>query len=144
MSSITAANSVIILSVPGVFAVGQRLAGFATDNVFDTDPIDTAQVQMGVDGRLSAGFIFVPIAQNYHLQADSPSNAVFDQWYSAQQQARELFPANAIVNLASAIGKKWTMTRGFLTGFPPTPAAAKVLQPRKFTITWNLALPSPA
>lgn len=143
MSTITSANAIIMIGVPGLFPVPQQLQGFAADDVFDTDALDSAEVLMGVDGQLSAGFVFVPVKQNYSLQADSASNLFFDTWWAVQQQLHEVLPANANVVLG-AVGTKWAMTRGFLTSFKPTPDAKKVLQPRRFTITWESVLPAPS
>lgn len=143
MASITGANSVIMISIPLLFPIPQQLQGFAVDDVFDTDALESAETQMGVDGNLSAGFVYVPVKQNYSLQADSPSNFIFDTWWATQQQARDLFQANGVV-LLTAVGSKWTMRKGFLTTYMPIPAVKKLLQPRKHTITWQSVVPSPA
>ena len=42
------------------------------------------------------------------------------------------------------ISSKWTLTKGFLTDFTPTPAVKKLLQRRQFGITWNFLQVSPA
>lgn len=139
--TITSANATIMLAIASVFPTPQQLQGFAADDIFNTDALSSAETLMGVDGRLSAGFVFVPIVQGYTLQADSDSNDLFDQWYQAQQTARELFPASGIVLLTS-IGKKWQMNRGFLTTFPPIPDGGKYLKPRKYGITWESVNPS--
>lgn len=141
MPSISGVNAVVMISVVGLFPIPQQLQGFATDDVFDTDALESAEVLMGVDGRLSAGFVNVPVKQNYTLQADSPSNFFFDTWWAAQQQVADLYIANGVV-LLSAVGTKWTMTRGFLTSFPPIPVVKKLLQPRKFGITWERISPA--
>lgn len=141
MASLTASNSVIMLSITGLFPIPQQLQGFAADDVFDTDVLESAEVLMGVDRRLSGGFVAVPVKQNYSLQADSLSIFVFDTWWSAQQQAGDVFTANGLVVLP-AVGKKWTMSRGFLTGYKPTPDVKKLLQPQKFSITWESMLPA--
>ena len=139
MSTITAANAVVMFSIPGLFPIPQQLQGFAADDVFDTDPIESAEVLMGVDGNLSAGFVYVPIQQSYALQADSPSVFIFDTWWAAQQQIKDIFFANASVQLPS-LNKKWVMTRGVLTNYKTAPDARKILQPQKFRISWQSSL----
>jgi hypothetical protein len=134
--SITAANAIFQLFIPDVFSAPQQLQGFAADDIFDTDDQELVQTTMGVDGLLSAGFVFVETKQSITLQADSESNDVFDQWNGAQQANLDAFPASAVIVLP-AIGKKWQLTRGFLTSFKPIPSAGKILKPRKFTITWQ-------
>lgn len=143
MTSLTAANAVITLTIPGVFNSPQQLQQFAADDATDTDTITTAQVQMGVDGFLSGGFVYVEVKQGYTLQGDSPSNFIFDQWAAAQQAAQDTFVANGVLLLKS-LGTKWTWTRGFLTQYKPAPDVKKILQPRKYEITWQRMAPQPS
>lgn len=141
--SLTAANAVITIGIDTVFPIPQTLKGFAADDVFDTDEIKSVETQMGVDGVLSGGFVFVEVAQKYKLQADSASCAIFDAWYAAQVAAQDVFNANGGLSLKT-LKTKWAMTKGFLTGYKPAPDAKKLLQPRVFTITWQSILPAPA
>jgi hypothetical protein len=143
MASITAASAIVMFTIPGIFVTPQQLQGFAADDVFDTDPLESAETMMGVDGKLSAGFVFVPTLHNYALQADSPSIFIFDTWWNAQQIAHEVFFANATVLLTS-VGKKWAMTNGILSNYKPLPDAKKVLQPQRFRVTWESSLPAVA
>lgn len=142
MGSITGANAVVMLSIFGIFPIPQQIQGFAADDVFDTDAINSAEVVMGVDGKLSAGFVYVPVVQNYSVQADSPSTVIFDTWWAVQQQARETFRATGIITL-TAINKKWTLTNGVMTTFKPIPDTKKLLQPQRFAITWESMFPAP-
>jgi hypothetical protein len=75
--------------------------------------------------------------------ADSESNFFFDQIYLKERNNKTKYVINGVVLLTS-VGTKWTMTRGFLTLYQPIPDAKKVLQPRKHTITWESAVPSPS
>lgn len=139
--SLTAANATIMLAIAGLFPAPQQLQGFAADDIFSTDPLESAQTVMGVDGIMSAGFVFVEVKQSYTLQADSPSNFIFDQWFQAQQVARDIFFANGIV-LLQTLGSKWSMAKGVLSMYPPMPDGGKLLKPRKFGITWQSISPA--
>lgn len=141
MSSLSASNAVIMISVGSVYPIPQQLQGFAADDVTDTQPIDTAELLMGVDGKLSGGFIFVPVKQGIILQADSPSNDIFDTWYATEQTLKDKVIAQGVI-VFPAIGKKWVMNNGFLSSFPTMPDAKKILQPRKFEITWESVSPA--
>jgi hypothetical protein len=136
MTTLTSANSVFLLTVAGIFTTPQRLQGFSTDSAFGTDAIDLAEVMMGVDGRMSAGYTPQPFKTTVTLQADSPSNIIMDTWAQATRTAREVFPGNGTIVLPS-LNKKFAMTRGFLTSYPPMAEAKKVLQPRAYVITWE-------
>jgi hypothetical protein len=142
MGTITGANAIVMLTIPGVFPQPQQLQGFAADDVFDTDAIESAETVMGVDGRLSAGFVYVPVNQTYALQADSESTFVFDNWWAANQVAQDVFRANGVV-LLKAVGKKWTLTNGALTSYKPIPDTKKLLQPQRYRITWERIFPAP-
>ena len=141
MASITSANAVYLLSINALYNTAQQLQGFAADEIFSTDPLESAEVMMGVDGILSAGFVFVPVKQMVVLQADSASNAIFENWWSSQQQIKDLYFASGQITLPS-LGRKFTLTNGALTTYPPVADAKKVLQPRKYGITWQSIIPA--
>ena len=140
--TITSANAVYTISVSDLSLGPSQLQGFSADDIFTTEPVEAAEVSMGVDGNMSGGFVFVPIPQSVNLQADSDSNNFFDDWWQAQQIAKDLFYANATVLLIS-IGRKWALTKGILRTYPPIPDAAKTLRPRRFSLTWERVSPAP-
>lgn len=140
--NITSADAIYMLAIGIVFPVPFQLQGFSADDIFDTEEISPSEVSMGVDGLLSGGFVFVPIAQTIRLQADSSSNALFDGWYAAQQVAKTIFRATATVVLPS-IGTQWSLFNGVLTRYKPLPDAQKVLRARTFGITWQGVVPAP-
>lgn len=141
MGSITSANAVYMLAIPPLFAVPLQLQGFSADNIFTTDPVTIAETSMGLDGIMSAGFVFNSKTQSISLQADSLSNVLFDNWVAAQELIKDTYRANGVVLLTS-INRKWTMTNGVLTTYPVMPDAARTLQPRRFTITWEKVQPA--
>jgi hypothetical protein len=141
--SITSANAVVMIGVAGIFPIPFQLQGFAADDIFDVEAIEAAETMMGVDGILTGGMVFVPIRQTISLMADSPSNLLFDTWWAQTQQQRDIFPANGNVVLRGS-GQKWTLTNGILTNYKPLPDAKKVLQPRRFQITWQQVIPAVA
>ncbi|MGS1010126.1 phage tail fiber protein [Achromobacter anxifer] len=141
MATLTSANSVLMLAVSGVFPVPQKIEGYASDNAFTFDAAQPAQVTMGVDGRMSAGYVPVPRVQTITIQPDSPSMRVFEIWMAAGETAREVFYANGTLSLPS-IDRKYTLTRGVLTRIPPAPDAKAMLQPMAFQITWQNVSPA--
>lgn len=141
MSSITSANSVYMLSVATIFASPVILQGYSADDAFTTASQRAAEVQLGVDGVAASGFVYALVEQEISFLANSPSTALFDQWYLAQLQAKDVYTASGSIRLPG-LGQKWTMSNGTLTSFMPIPDAKRVLQPRKFGITWQSAIPS--
>lgn len=143
MGDITAANAVFIVSVPLLLPTPQQLQGFAADDIFDFDDIDAGDLIMGVDGVLSAGMIFAMKPQNISLQADSASNAsLFDAWFAGEQAATAKFAAQGQITLPN-VGQAWTLINGYLSRYKPVPDAKKLLQPRKYRITWQTIVPLP-
>lgn len=140
--TITAANSVLYISVAGLYPVPQRIQGFSADDITDTDNVEPTETSMGVDGRLSFGWAAVAVPQNITLQADSLSNDMFETWWAQEQQQREKFVATGLVSLPS-IGKKYTFTRGVLRGYMPLPSIKRSLQARRYSLTWERVTPAP-
>jgi hypothetical protein len=141
MPSITSANAVIMLAVPGVFSAPQAIKQFSAEDVFTNDPIQANEVAQGVDGHLAAGFVFNPVAWSVSLMADSPSNAFFDTWYQTMVQNVESYRCNGTIWLKS-INKKYDMVNGALTTYRNMSDAARTLRPRAFVITWERVSPS--
>lgn len=143
MASLTAANCVIMLSQSILFPNPQQLQGFAADDVTDIDSADILESLMGVDGNLSFGFTWVERHQKIMLQADSPSNAVFDVISSQQEATLTVYPLNGSIVLPS-IGLKFILTNGGLKSYKTMPGVKKILQPREYGIVWNKVTPVPA
>lgn len=142
MGTITAANAIYTLAVSRVFPIPQQLAGYSTEAAFDTEASEPAEVVIGVDGILSAGFVPFLTTQTIHLQADSLSNVMFETWNAAQKASFEIFLAQGSISMPS-IQRQWTLTNGVLRSFVPIPSAHKVLQPRDYTIVWGSIDPAP-
>lgn len=139
---ITAANAKLTLSQAVLFPTPQQIQGFASDDVYDLDEIESVETLMGVDGTLSGGFVWKPQPQSIMLQADSTSAAFFDAVQTQQIAGATVYLLSGVLTLP-AIGLKLIQTGGFLTRYK-LPGAKKLIQPRRFQITWNLVVPAPA
>lgn len=140
--SITGSNVIFTLTVPGVLLAPTQVKEFAVDDIYSADVVEPAEVMIGVDGVMSAGFIYTTTKQSITLQANSPSNDMFDAWVSAQRTLGDQYFAEGAMTYPS-INRRWVMTGGALTAFPPMPDVGKVMKPRKFTITWENVFPVP-
>lgn len=140
--TLTAANAILLLSVSKIFVIPQRIQGFAADDITDMDAVNPSETSMGIDGRLSAGYVPVPSVQNITLQADSESNDFFESWIEYERSTREKAVATGSLVIPST-QRSYAMTRGFLTSIPLIPSLKKTLQPRRFTITWESVAPAP-
>lgn len=141
--TLTAANSILMLSITGLFPVPQRIQGYATDDAFATEGVTPAEVMKGVDGKMSYGYVPYMTPMTINLQADSLSNDIFDAWLAAQKAAGEVFPANGLITLPG-LQRSYTLTNGVLTQIQTFASVRKTLQMRPFTITWDSVDPVPA
>jgi hypothetical protein len=141
MGDLTAANAVITITQPILFSQPQQLQGFQADDVFDLEQIENIETVMGVDGVMSYGFVWKVQPQTIHLQADSPSNAIFDVIQTQQIAAQTAYPMNGVISLP-AMKLKIILTNGVLSAYK-LPGAKKLVTPRNYRITWNLAVPAP-
>lgn len=136
MATITSVNSVFTLSIAGLYDFPQTLQGYAADDAFAIDPVATAETTMGVDGKLSGGYVPMPKSVHITLQANSASIDIFSNWQQAQDTVRELYIASAIIEIPS-LGGVYSFNTGFLKSASLVSDAKKVMQPRKFQIEFQ-------
>lgn len=136
MATLETINSAFTLEVAGVFAAPIPMEGYAADDNIDTDNLAPNEVLTGTDGNLSGGLVYVPVKLKFTLQADSPSILFMDTWYQTMVSNQQTFTANASI-VAPGLGKLWTFTKGFLTGYKPTPPGKKLYQPQAYEITFK-------
>ncbi len=142
MATLSTANSVFALAIASLYPVPQILSGYAADDSFMAEDINIAETVMGVDGKLSGGYTPAPVVVQIMLQADSPSNVLFDDWANAMKAANEIYIASGIISLQGT-GQKYALSKGILTSLTPLPPSKKILQPRKFSITFESLSRSP-
>lgn len=142
MKTLTNANSAFSLAVRGLFPVPQALQGYATDDSFAVDDVQPGEVMMGVDGKLSAGYVPYATMITWTFQADSDSVDMFDEVLEAQKANKEMFIFDG-TGIIQGTGAKYAMTKGYLTSATPMSTGKKVLQPRKFTITFEACSKAP-
>ena len=135
-STITSANAVVTITVPGLFDTPVQLQGFSTDKAWDVAAVVRTESQIGVDNRKTAGIVFNQIKQTFSFQADSPSVAIFEAINAAQLTARDVYYINATVDLP-ATGQSYTCSKGTLEDYNSMASAGKVLAAREFSISWG-------
>jgi hypothetical protein len=122
--------------VAGLFPVPQQIQGFATDRSFEAQAVQRAEVMMGVDAKMSAGYTPNPVPMTITLQADSPSKDFFAILDAAMQTAKEVYYISGALTIPGT-GENWVLTRGVMVNLTPIPAGAKTLQPQAYQITFE-------
>lgn len=140
--TLTAANCQLTLFANPYLPVPTIIEGFASDAAFLFDSPAVAEVLMGVDGKMSGGFLPSITRQTITLQADSPSVRWFEDLLSASKAAREIAILQGVVAMPS-IGRSFTLTKGILEQMTQAAPVGKILQPQTFQIAWNDIQPVP-
>jgi hypothetical protein len=133
LKTITAANALFTLSVPGAGLVEYTLEGYAADAAFATDSLTVAETVMGVDGKMSFGRLPTIKPQS---MPDSKSVEFFNAWYNAQEVLGDAIPALGRITIPG-LGVSYVLTKGVLKQYSPISAAAKVMQAQTFAIDWE-------
>lgn len=134
--SITSTNAVYMLTIIPIFPTPVRLTGFMADAAFDTEGADIAEIVLGVDGGVSAGFIPYLVKQTINIMPNSPTSLMFETWAASEKVASEKFFASASIAIPS-IGRTYTLANGILSKFVAIANAKKVMEGRSFEITWG-------
>ncbi len=139
---ITSANSVLMIGAGTVYPSPQQIQDFAADDIFDIETLRVGEIMMGVDGLLSAGFVFEAVTQTIRLMAGSPSGVVFDTIYQYERTNVLKVQLNAVFKFPS-LGIMFTSQKGYMTTYKPMSDARRILQPRSFAFAWESFVASP-
>lgn len=139
--TLTTANSVLALTTEALFPAAQILQGYAADDAYSFDAVENGEYSMGIDGKLSAGFVYNEVPFTITLQADSPSLALFEQIYQYEQENRTKLTQNLTVTQV-ATGKRYDLKNGFMRSFKAADGK-KTLQPGVVVFVFARLQPSP-
>lgn len=140
--TLTAANCQLTLFALPYLPVPTLIEGFSTDSAFLFDTPAVAEALMGVDGKMSAGFLPSITRMTIQLQADSPSVRYFQDLLAATKAAREIAWMYGSIALPS-LGQSVVLTKGVLEQMTQVAPVGKILQPQTFQIAWNDLQPVP-
>lgn len=126
-ATLTVANSTLSITVEALFPQAQRIRGYAADDAYDFENVENGEYSMGIDGKLSAGFVFNEIPFTFTLQPDSPSLAMFEQAYQYEVSNRTKLELNITLALPS-VSKRYDLVTGYMRQYK-APSGKKILQP---------------
>lgn len=134
--TITSANAVITLTVPGLFPAPIQIQGFSAEKAWSTDNQETTESMIGVDGLKASGWVPAMIKQGFSLMANSPSRQIFNAIARAQKANRDALVFQGTIVLPGT-GEAFSCINGTLKDYKPIPDGTKVLQPIEFNIEWQ-------
>jgi hypothetical protein len=125
--TLTTANSSIMMTTQALYTSPVRIQGYAADDAFDQDAVENGEYYMGIDGTLSAGFVFNELPLTITLQADSPSLGYFENTWQYEYSNRTKLTQQITIALP-AVGKQYEYKNGFMRSYK-APSGKKILQP---------------
>ena len=134
-ATLTVANSSIVLTVEGLYPNGVALTGYAADNVFEMQAVENGEFSMGIDGKLSAGWVPNPIPLTLTFQADSPSLRIMQEIWQREQSTRDKLRTGLTIALPSN-NMRYTARDGFMQSFQ-APSGQRILQPGVAVFTFG-------
>lgn len=126
-AKLTVANSVIAVTIEALYPAAEILTGYAADDAFTTEAVQNGEYSMGIDGKLSAGFVFYEVPLAITLQADSDSIAVFENVWLYETNNRTKLEWNVTITLPS-LQRRYDYKTGYLETYK-APSGQKILQP---------------
>lgn len=139
--TLTVANSALFATVEGLYPSAQRLQGYAADDAFDFTEVENGEYSMGIDGNLSAGFVFYEVPFAITLQADSPSVLLFENIWNYEAANRTKLVHNWTVTIPD-LGRRYDLKNGFMRSYK-APSGKKILQPAVVQLVFGRLQPSP-
>lgn len=139
--TLTTANSTLAMTTEALFTTAQRIQGYAADDAFDFEAVENGEYSMGIDGKLSAGFVFNEIPFTMTLQGDSDSLQLFEQIWQYEYSNRTKLTQQVTVTLP-AVSKRYELKNGFMRSYK-APSGKKILQPAVVVFVFNSLQVSP-
>jgi hypothetical protein len=136
---ITSADAQMILTVAELFPAGIPLQKFSADQSVIADEEVFAEVRMGVDGKLAAGYTPTPKPVTLMLEADSPSVLFMNQIINFQQVAMRTLKMHLIILIPAQL-RVFTYTNGVLVSGIVFPALKKVQDPLTYKFQFEKRL----
>lgn len=144
--SITSANARLALSASGPAGIIVGLftvQGYAQDAAFAVETVDAAEVLMGVDGKMAAGYLPRITKFNVSLMANSPSRPLFEAIDNAQKVLGDVLTLNGVL-AAPSLGTSWALVNGVLSRLTPIPTARRSFsEPVVYELSWESVTPAP-
>jgi hypothetical protein len=144
--SITSANAKLTLTVrstSGIIVGPFTVEGYAADTGFGVEAVESAEVLMGMDGRMAGGFLPRITRFSLSLMANSPSIALMEAWDNAQKILGDVLIADGFL-AAPSLGRAYALVKGVLTRLTPIPTARRTFsEPVVYEISWESVTAAP-
>lgn len=138
---ITSANSTLIITVSALAIASVAMEGYAVDNAWALDDAETAVAQVGIDGKMTAGWVPRLNPLTLSFAPNSPSVATLSTIINAQDTQMTIYTLQGVLSCPS-VGKSWTLSNGVLTRAKMIPDGSRILGPQSFQMTFESVRPA--
>ena len=138
---ITSANSTLIITVSALAIASVAMEGYAVDNAWALDDAEMAVAQVGVDAKMTAGWVPRLNALTLSFAPNSPSIATLLAVVTAQDTDRTIYTLQGVLTCPS-IKKSWTLSNGVITRAKVIPDGSRILGAQSMQITFESARPA--
>lgn len=139
--TLTSANAVLTAQIEALYPTAQQIQGFAADDAFGFSEVENGEYSMGIDGKLSAGFVYNEIPFTVTVQADSPSLVLFENVWNYEVANRTKLAQDWTI-VIPALGRRYTLSNGFMRSYK-APDGKKILQPAVVQLVFGRIAPAP-
>lgn len=133
---ITAASVIMTLVADEIYPSGKTIEGYAEDSLRTLEEITLTESHMGVDGKLSHGYVEYPVVLRLTLQPDQDGYTVFENIAQTQKVLRAPIHLSLTI-IDVSLKRKYTLTRGALNAWKPMPDATRIMQPVEAQMTFE-------
>lgn len=138
---ITSANSTLVITVSALAIASVAMEGYAVDNAWALDEVETAVAQVGVDAKMTAGWVPRLNPLTLSFAPNSPSIAVLSSIINSQDTMQTIYTLQGVLTCPS-INKAWTLSNGVLTRGKVIPDGARILGAQSFQLTFESVRPA--
>ena len=138
---IPSANSPLIITVSALAIASVAMEGYAVDNAWALDDAETAVAQVGVDAKMTAGWVPRLNPLTLSFAPNSPSVATLSAIITAQDTNMTIYTLQGVLSCPS-VSKSWTLSNGVLTRGKIIPDGSRILGPQSFQLTFESARPA--
>lgn len=138
---ITSANSTLVITVSDLAIASVAMEGYAVDNAWALDEAETAVAQVGVDGKMTAGWVPRLNPLTLSFAPNSSSITTLTTIMTAQDTNMTIYTLQGVLSCPS-IDKSWTLSNGVLTRAKVMPDGSRILAAQSFQITFESAKPA--
>ena len=135
--NITSANSSLRVTIATLYTAGVDVDQYEADRMFETAAVSNAEIVMGADGVMHAGWVPNPVELTINIMPNSNFGGIIDEVYAYENTGKVKLAVNAVLTLKSIGGAVYTFVGGVISNFTPSIAGARTLQGRPITITFE-------